>query len=451
MKLNPMSSRIAIIGAGISGLAAAYQLIKSGHDPVIFEKESFVGGRMSSKNLDGFIIDKAAYTIPETHKNLRRFLKEMEMKKSLFPTPGTYSTFSAGKEYKINIGSSTQFFKSELFSSKSKKEIIKLFIYARSLGNTLNLAKPRKKTFKMEQVSAADYLVEHYDKEILEFLAYPLFSEMYLGTPENNSKVAFLAAMKYLHRLKIFALGKGMGVLPERLARGMDIRLNTPVINIQRQARAGPYEIQTGGNSPAAHIFDAVIFAIPSPIVTELCDDLPQALKECFLATRYAPCIVTALAVDQQYPETSMIYSLLRKDFRVLGNVIFDRHKGPHRVPEGKELITAILCEQASRRLFHEPNDMIITEVLKEMDFLYPAFSGRLIFSRVYRWKYGAVQLQPGILYKQHTARKALQDESHNLYFAGDGLYWSGLEVSFNTGMQAARQIIKKLGKRKRP
>lgn len=446
-----MSSRIAIIGAGISGLAAAYQLIKSGYDPVIFEKESFVGGRMSSKNLDGFIIDKAAYTIPETHKNLRRFLKEMEMKKSLFPTPGTYSTFSAGKEHKINMGLSTQLFKSELFSSKSKKEIIKLFIYARSLGNTLNLAKPRKKTFKLEQVSAADYLGEHYDKEILEYLAYPLFSEMYLGTPENNSKIAFLAAMKHLHRLKIFALEKGMGVLPERLARGMDIRLNTPVINIHRQAREGPYEIQTGGNSPAAQIFDAVIFAIPSPIVTELCDDLPQALKECFLATRYAPCIVTALAVDQQFPETSMIYSLLRKDFRALGNVIFDRHKGPHRVPEGKELITAILCEPASRRLFDEPNDIIITEVLQEMDFLYPAFSSRLIFSRVYRWKYGAVQLQPGILYQQHTARKALQTESHNLYFAGDGLYWSGLEVSFNTGMQAARQIIKKLGKRKRP
>lgn len=451
MKLNPVSSRIAIIGAGISGLAAAYQLIKAGYDPVIFEKESFVGGRMSSKNLDGFIIDKAAYTIPETHKNLKRFLKEMEMKKSLVPTPGTYSTFSAGKEHKINIGSSKQFFKSELFSLKSKKEIIKLFIYARSLGSTLNLARPRKKTFKLEQVSAAAYLAEHYDKEILEFVAYPLFSEMYLGTPENNSKIAFLAGIKHLHRFKIFALDKGMGVLPERLARGMDIRLNTPVINIHRQAREGPYEIQTGSENPGTHIFDAVIFAVPSPIVPELFDDLPGELKECFLATSYAPSIVTALAVDQQYSETSMIISLLRKDFRVLGNIIFDRHKGPFRVPEGKELITAILCEQASRRLFHEPNNVIITEVLKEIDFLYPTFSSRLIFSRVYRWQYGAVQLQPGLLFKQHTARKALKDELHNLYFAGDGLYWSGLEVSFNTGRQAAEQIIKKMGKRKRP
>ena len=178
--------------------------------------------------------------------------------------------------------------------------------------------------------------------------------------------------------------------------------------------------------------------------------DLPEALKECFRAISYAPSIITSLAVDRQYPDTSMINSLLLKDCRVLGNIIFDRHKGPHRVPEGKGLVTAILCEQASRKLFHEPNDVVINEVLKEMDFLFPGFSGRLIFPRVYRWKYGAVQPRAGLIYKQDLARKTLKDKLDDLYFAGDGLYWSGLEISFNTGVQAAKQIIKKMGKIKK-
>lgn len=445
-----MNARIAIIGAGIAGLSAAYKLTEAGFQAVIFEKEAFVGGRMSSNNLDGFIVDKAAYTIPATHKNLRRFCKEMGMKRSLVPTRGTYSTFSAGKEYKIKIGSSKQFFKSELFSAKSKREIIKLFLYARSLGKSLNLAKPRKKSFKLEEQSAAEYLSNNYDKQILEYLAYPLFCEMYLGTPENNSKLAFLAAFKNLHRLKIFALEKGMGSLPERMARTLDIRLQTPVIEISRTAPQGPFEIQTGGENPEKHLFEAVVFAVPSPIVPKIYADLPEALKECFLAISYAPSIITSLAVDRQYPDTSMINSLLRKDCRVLGNIIFDRHKGPHRVPEGKGLVTAILCEQASRNLFHEPNDVVINEVLKEMDFLFPGFSGRLIFPRVYRWEYGAVQPRAGLIYKQDLARKALKDELDDLYFAGDGLYWSGLEISFNTGIQAAKQIIKKMGKSKK-
>ncbi|MBU0986632.1 MAG: FAD-dependent oxidoreductase [Proteobacteria bacterium] len=444
------SARIAIVGAGISGLAAAYKLSKAGFDPVIFEKESFVGGRMSSKNLDGFIIDKAAYTIPQSHKNLRRFLKEMEMKSSLALTPGTYSTFSAGKEYKFKIGSAINFYKSELFSTQTKKEIIKLFLYSRTLGNTLSLLKPRKKTFSFEAESAAEYLSNNYNKQVLEYFAYPLFCEMFLGTPENNSKLAFLASIKTLHRLKIFALEKGMGSLPERMARQLNIRLNTPVLEINFRDRSGPFEVHAGGENPESHVFDALIFALPTPVIPSICKDLPKDLKECFYDTPYAPSIVTALAVDRKYPETSMINSVLRKDFRVLGNIIVDDHKGPYRVPEGRSLITTILCEQASRRLFLASNDKIINEVLNEMDFLYPGFSGRLIFPRVYRWKYGALQLKPGLLSKQQTARKALEDKLNNFYIAGDGLYWSGLEVSFNTGMQAAKQIIKKMGKKTR-
>ena len=60
--------RTAIIGAGIAGLAAGYRLKKSNVEAVIFEKESFAGGRMSSDYADGFIIDKGAYTIPRSHR-----------------------------------------------------------------------------------------------------------------------------------------------------------------------------------------------------------------------------------------------------------------------------------------------------------------------------------------------------------------------------------------------
>jgi oxygen-dependent protoporphyrinogen oxidase len=316
------------------------------------------------------------------------------------------------------------------------------------LGRALNLEKPRKKTFILEQESAVEYLTNNYDREILEYLAYPIFCEMYLGTPENNSKLAFLAALKNLHSDKIFALDQGMGTLPERMARKLNVRLNTPVVNIQCRKRAGPFEVQIAGENPASHTFDAVIFAVPAPVIPQICDNLPPVLKACFADTVYAPSIVTAMAMDREYPETSMINSLLRKDFRTLGNIIFDHHKAPFRVPAGKGLVTVILCERASRSLFHEPNDKVINEVLKEMDFLFPGFSGRLIFPRVYRWQFGAIQLRPGLVHNQHTVKNWLEEAPQNLYFAGDGLYQSSLEFSFSTGVQAAKQVINKMGKK---
>ncbi len=137
-----MSAKIAIVGAGISGLSAGYQLMKAGFKPVIFEKESFIGGRMSSDRVDGFTIDKGAYTFPEFHKNLRRFVESLGMGNNLIQTPGTSSTFSQGKEYQIKIGSVIDFLKYKLISTKSKKDMIKLFLYAQSLGKALDIGQP---------------------------------------------------------------------------------------------------------------------------------------------------------------------------------------------------------------------------------------------------------------------------------------------------------------------
>jgi monoamine oxidase len=52
---------IAIIGAGIAGLNAAYQLKKAGHHATVFEARSRVGGRMLSAKLgNGLIVDLGA-------------------------------------------------------------------------------------------------------------------------------------------------------------------------------------------------------------------------------------------------------------------------------------------------------------------------------------------------------------------------------------------------------
>lgn len=440
-----MESRIAIIGAGISGLSAGFRLKEAGFEPVIFEKESFAGGRMSSENVDGFIIDKGAYTFPEFHKNLMRFVHTLGMGKSLTQTPGSTSTFSGGKRYPIKIGSPADFLKQKLLSFKNKKEMIMLYLYAQSLGKALSLAKPTQRTFQLENQSAAEFLKEKYDEEILEKVAYPIFSEIFLGVPENNSKLAFLVTLKNITKFKIFAFNEGMGSLADRLTRDLDVQLKTPVIKIRPIGSRGPYEVDVGGVHPASLVFDAIIFAIPLPLLPDILSGLPRALKDYSHAVKYSPSIVVALAVDREYPQTSMINNLLRKDFQVIGNVVFDNHKSPDRVPEGKSLFTAILCEHASRTLFKESEKHIIDKVLEEMDRLFPRLSDRLLFSKIYRWPYGALQMGTGMLSKQYSVRRELAESFDNLYLAGDGLHRSSLEVSFNTGMGTANQIIEKL------
>lgn len=62
--MNGMKARnSAIIGAGMSGLAAAHALQDAGHTVTLFEQSRDVGGRATTRRRDGFIYDSGAQYI----------------------------------------------------------------------------------------------------------------------------------------------------------------------------------------------------------------------------------------------------------------------------------------------------------------------------------------------------------------------------------------------------
>ncbi|PKA60610.1 Protoporphyrinogen oxidase, mitochondrial [Apostasia shenzhenica] len=49
--------RVAVVGAGISGLAAAYELAVAGAEVVVYEKEDYLGGHARTVTVDGVDLD----------------------------------------------------------------------------------------------------------------------------------------------------------------------------------------------------------------------------------------------------------------------------------------------------------------------------------------------------------------------------------------------------------
>ena len=49
--------KITIIGAGISGLSAAFELQKSGHEVTVLEEASHLGGKILTSEIGGFQVD----------------------------------------------------------------------------------------------------------------------------------------------------------------------------------------------------------------------------------------------------------------------------------------------------------------------------------------------------------------------------------------------------------
>lgn len=185
--------RVAVVGGGIAGLAAGYRLQRSGAAPVIFEKGA--GDRAGSQRVEGFIIDKGAYTIPEGHSAFLSLVRELGLSGELRETPGTASTFVNGTEHRIKIGSPVDLIRYKLLSLGNKKDLIRLYLHARALGRHLNLHRPTPRTRELERETARDFLLRDYNEDILEKVAYPIFAELFLGVPEDNSKAAFLATL----------------------------------------------------------------------------------------------------------------------------------------------------------------------------------------------------------------------------------------------------------------
>jgi renalase len=55
--------KVGVVGAGISGLAAARELTRAGHDVVVWERHDHVGGRIETLEIDGYTFDTGTTSI----------------------------------------------------------------------------------------------------------------------------------------------------------------------------------------------------------------------------------------------------------------------------------------------------------------------------------------------------------------------------------------------------
>ena len=61
--------RVVVIGAGMAGLVAAFELARQGHDPIVLEAQNRVGGRVYTLRsfAPGLYAEAGAMRIPRVH------------------------------------------------------------------------------------------------------------------------------------------------------------------------------------------------------------------------------------------------------------------------------------------------------------------------------------------------------------------------------------------------
>lgn len=100
--------KVVIVGAGVAGLVAAYELKRAGHNPVILEAQQRVGGRVYTLRqpfMEGLYADVGAMRIPRAHKLTLEYISRFNLETHDFTmdNPNAYY-YIGGRKIRIAEG-----------------------------------------------------------------------------------------------------------------------------------------------------------------------------------------------------------------------------------------------------------------------------------------------------------------------------------------------------------
>ncbi|GMP29608.1 hypothetical protein CsSME_00004631 [Camellia sinensis var. sinensis] len=173
------AKRVAVVGAGVSGLAAAYKLKLHGLNVTIFEAEGRAGGKLRSISQDGLIWDEGANTMTESEMEVGYLLDNLELRgKQQFPISQNKRYIARNGEPVLIPSNPIALIRSNFLSTQSKFQImLEPFLWKKR-----NYAK-----MSDAEESVGGFFQRHFGKEVVDYLIDPFVAGTCAGDPESLS------------------------------------------------------------------------------------------------------------------------------------------------------------------------------------------------------------------------------------------------------------------------
>jgi len=310
--------KICIIGAGITGLSAAYNLSKLGHHVSVFETSSFAGGQASTIKFKNFEIEKAYHHLFVTDKAILNLYKDLGISNELNWYKSSVATYTKGKIWKT-----TSPFDILNLSVIPFWERIKLFI----LSFRLKLLKDWK---KIEDATAYSWLSEKVNKNTFDIIFKPLlkgkFGKYYnkIPMPWFWSKIQTrVSSRNYkLQEILCYPRNSFSGLIKklesEIKRNGGEIFFEHKVSKILTKSNQVKSVDLIDANSAKKNIeFDIVISTVPYEVLNKLID-LNDSIKRSMKKVDYMSAIVMILILKEKLSNYYWL-SIADNEFPFLG------------------------------------------------------------------------------------------------------------------------------------
>jgi oxygen-dependent protoporphyrinogen oxidase len=351
---------VAIIGAGITGLTAAFYLRSNGIPVTVYESTGRVGGAIQSVRKDGFLAEFGPNTILETSPKVTQLVKDAGLEgRRLDPDPKASARFVVRYQRPIAMpGSPLGFLTTPLFSFGAKLAVLREpFVPRRTDG---------------VEESVAQFVVRRLGQEFLDHAIDALVAGVYAGDPHRLSVPQAFPKLGQLEarygslikgqifgardrkkrgevakdRAAKFSFDEGLQVLPHTLAEqlGNAVRTLTHVNSLVQTGKGWTLNCHSvGGDYPAEH--SAVLYCGTAFRLAEMkLQSLEPVDLTVFSEIRYPPVASVVLGFKREDVRHScrgfgMLIPRI-EGFKTLGT-IFSSALFPNRAPEGHLTLTS--------------------------------------------------------------------------------------------------------------
>jgi protoporphyrinogen/coproporphyrinogen III oxidase len=465
---QPAAPHLVVIGAGISGLSAAWFARQAAERAgmrlrlTVLEAADRCGGKLWTDEIsgfgatpfrmeasaDGFLVRK-----PWALALARQLSLDDEI---LYSRPETANTrvWHAGALTRLPAGLTllpptrlTPFLRSPLFSVRGKLRVL------------LELALPAAPPAGDE--SLADFVRRRFGTEMLDRVAVPLMAGVYNARPERLSLRATFPQFAEWERVHgsvirgaraasslpsarpatpFFSFVGGARTLVEALsARLADaVRLRAAASAVE-PAPGGGYLVRLGGEAPLAA--DAVIVATPATVAVDLLRRSAPDAAVLLRTIRYEGIGALYLGYrEQDLPQALAGYGVLipAGERKHVDGITWTSSKWRERAPDGFALLRVFFGGPFTRDSLALDDERLVPLVTRELAGML-GITAPPVMHRSYRWVDGYPQYDVGHLDRVKTLMQSLPA---GLAVAGNAYRGVGVPDCVRQGEQAAERVV---------
>ena len=432
---------VAVVGGGISGLAAAFRLQQAGCAVRVFEADDYVGGRMATIEHEGYLLDTGAMVISSGYSRLLGLAEDAGLSAQLVPASSDMGFLKNGSVYRIRTDRPLDILSKGLLSPKDLFAFgrigVDLFSAWRHLG-TDDLSD----SLFLDKEDLYDYARRRgISDEAIGLIIESMSMALWFEPSRGMSKLAFFWALRRVFGGAFLNSVDGMGFLPSALAKTVDVSLNAPVENVTEDADGVAVSWRGGSQK-----FDAAVIALPLPQVPSIYPSLDQEGVQLASKLEYASSMHVHFGLAAEPDETSsMIYSNPAENDG-LGVTFLEHNKVPGRAPEGKGLITSYFLQRWCKDHWHRDDKEVLSLAEETLSRAYPGYLNSVDMGYVTRRPVCVVINKVGLAEAQVAFLRARANNKRSrIQLASDYFSCSSTESSLAKGEDAAQCLIEAL------